>query len=94
MCHTRELAFQIKNEYDRFAKYMDNVRTSVFFGGVTYVLHVKSRFGYPAFPSPHCNAQCFSCRTLGCPALLHKYLPPQRCECASYPPLAMLPPVG
>lgn len=34
MCHTRELAFQIKNEYDRFSKYMDNVRTSVFFGGV------------------------------------------------------------
>lgn len=41
MCHTRELAFQIKNEYDRFAKYMDNVRTSVFFGGVTYVLSVN-----------------------------------------------------
>lgn len=34
MCHTRELAFQIKNEYARFSKYIPNVRTSVFYGGV------------------------------------------------------------
>lgn len=33
MCHTRELAYQIKNEYARFAKYMPDVRTSVFYGG-------------------------------------------------------------
>jgi len=33
LCHTRELAFQISKEYDRFAKYMSNVKTSVFFGG-------------------------------------------------------------
>ncbi|KAK9236590.1 P-loop containing nucleoside triphosphate hydrolase protein [Lipomyces kononenkoae] len=33
MCHTRELAYQIKNEYSRFAKYMPDVRTSVFYGG-------------------------------------------------------------
>lgn len=33
MCHTRELAFQIKNEYTRFAKYMPEVRVSTFFGG-------------------------------------------------------------
>ncbi|KNC80643.1 spliceosome RNA helicase BAT1 [Sphaeroforma arctica JP610] len=34
MCHTRELAFQIKNEYERFSKYIEGVRTAVFFGGV------------------------------------------------------------
>jgi superfamily II DNA/RNA helicase len=28
LCHTRELAFQIQNEYDRFSKYMPDVRTS------------------------------------------------------------------
>ncbi len=35
MCHTRELAFQIKNEYTRFSKYMPEVRTAVFYGGVS-----------------------------------------------------------
>lgn len=34
LCHTRELAFQIKNEYARFSKYMPDVRTAVFYGGV------------------------------------------------------------
>lgn len=33
MCHTRELAYQIKNEYARFSKYMPSVRTAVFYGG-------------------------------------------------------------
>ncbi|KAF8320075.1 P-loop containing nucleoside triphosphate hydrolase protein [Clavulina sp. PMI_390] len=33
LCHTRELAYQIKNEYARFSKYMPDVRTSVFYGG-------------------------------------------------------------
>jgi ATP-dependent RNA helicase UAP56/SUB2 len=33
MCHTRELAFQIKNEYARFSKYLPDVKTSVFYGG-------------------------------------------------------------
>lgn len=34
MCHTRELAFQISKEYERFSKYMTSVRVSVFFGGM------------------------------------------------------------
>lgn len=34
LCHTRELAFQIKNEYNRFAKFLPGVKTSVFYGGV------------------------------------------------------------
>jgi len=33
MCHTRELAFQIRNEYSRFTKYMPEVKTAVFYGG-------------------------------------------------------------
>jgi ATP-dependent RNA helicase UAP56/SUB2 len=35
LCHTRELAFQIKNEYMRFAKFMPDVKTAVFYGGVS-----------------------------------------------------------
>jgi len=34
MCHARELAYQIRKEYDRFRKYMDGVTTEVFFGGM------------------------------------------------------------
>lgn len=33
MCHTRELAFQIKNEYNRFAKFLPDVKVGVFYGG-------------------------------------------------------------
>ncbi|KAJ3348023.1 Suppressor of the cold-sensitive snRNP biogenesis mutant brr1-1 [Entophlyctis luteolus] len=35
LCHTRELAFQIKNEYARFSKYMPDVKTGVFYGGTS-----------------------------------------------------------
>ena len=34
LCHTRELAFQISREYERFRKYMQTVKVSVFFGGL------------------------------------------------------------
>lgn len=34
MCHTRELAFQISKEYERFCKYQPNIKVGVFFGGV------------------------------------------------------------
>ncbi|XP_065916782.1 spliceosome RNA helicase DDX39B-like [Dysidea avara] len=34
LCHTRELAFQIYKEYERFSKYFEGIRTSVFFGGI------------------------------------------------------------
>lgn len=33
LCHTRELAYQIRNEYARFSKYLPEVRTSVVYGG-------------------------------------------------------------
>lgn len=34
LCHTRELAFQIRSEYARFSKYMPDVNTAVFYGGM------------------------------------------------------------
>merc|ERR1711872_930044 len=35
LCHTRELAFQISKEYERFSKYMSAIKVSVFFGGIS-----------------------------------------------------------
>merc|ERR1711933_72845 len=34
ICHTRELAYQIKHEFDRFAKYFQDVKTGVVYGGM------------------------------------------------------------
>jgi ATP-dependent RNA helicase UAP56/SUB2 len=34
LCHTRELAYQICAEFDRFRKYLTHIRTHVFYGGV------------------------------------------------------------
>jgi len=34
MCHTRELAYQIAKEYERFSKYMTALKVGVFFGGL------------------------------------------------------------
>ena len=34
LCHTRELAFQICHEFDRFKKYLPQVKTAVFYGGI------------------------------------------------------------
>ena len=34
LCHTRELAFQISTEYERFSKYMNSIKIAVFFGGL------------------------------------------------------------
>jgi len=34
LCHTRELAFQICHEFDRFKTYLPNVKTAVMFGGI------------------------------------------------------------
>jgi len=35
MCHTRELAFQISKEYERFSKFLPNAKVGVFFGGLS-----------------------------------------------------------
>merc|ERR1711935_790399 len=34
ICHTRELAYQIKHEFDRFSKYFADVKTMVVYGGI------------------------------------------------------------
>jgi len=41
LSHTRELAFQIKNEFDRFSKHMDNVQVNVVYGGVDRKKDIK-----------------------------------------------------
>ena len=41
LTHTRELAFQIKKEFDRFQKYFDGLRTEVIYGGVPKKDHIK-----------------------------------------------------
>lgn len=35
LCHTRELAFQISKEFERFGKYIPGVNVGVFFGGLS-----------------------------------------------------------
>jgi ATP-dependent RNA helicase UAP56/SUB2 len=50
MCHTRELAYQIKNEYARFSKYLPDVKTAVFYGGTPMAKDVellKNKETYP-----------------------------------------------
>jgi ATP-dependent RNA helicase UAP56/SUB2 len=39
LCHTRELAYQICHEFDRFKKYMPTVKTAVFYGGIPVQTH-------------------------------------------------------
>jgi len=37
LCHTRELAFQICKEFERFKRHMSNIKVEVFYGGVPIV---------------------------------------------------------
>jgi ATP-dependent RNA helicase UAP56/SUB2 len=39
LCHTRELAFQIQKEYERFSKYLPDVKSRVFYGGAPKLIH-------------------------------------------------------
>ena len=34
LAHARELAFQISRDYEKFSKYMNNIQSAVFFGGM------------------------------------------------------------
>jgi len=45
LCHTRELAFQIRAEFERFKKYLPKVKTAVFYGGVSIQTHKDSLKG-------------------------------------------------
>ena len=49
LCHTRELAYQIQKEYERFAKYLPDVKSRVFYGGV----NVKTDMEALANEKPH-----------------------------------------
>jgi len=51
MCHTRELAFQIKNEYARFTKYMPEVKTAVFYGGTDIKENEKMLSNKETYPN-------------------------------------------
>jgi len=42
LCHTRELAFQIQREYTRFAKYLPNAKSAVFYGGVNIKTNIET----------------------------------------------------
>jgi len=39
LCHTRELAFQISHEYERFSKYLPDVKSAVIYGGTPIKAH-------------------------------------------------------
>jgi ATP-dependent RNA helicase UAP56/SUB2 len=49
LCHTRELAYQIQKEYERFSKYLPDIKSRVFFGGVP----VKTDMEALANEKPH-----------------------------------------
>uniref|UniRef100_A0A7S4BLM4 RNA helicase n=1 Tax=Chrysotila carterae TaxID=13221 RepID=A0A7S4BLM4_CHRCT len=41
LCHTRELAYQICNEFERFSRYLPDVKTKVFYGGISVQEHKR-----------------------------------------------------
>ena len=41
LCHTRELAYQISNEFERFSRYLPDVKAKVFYGGVPVAEHKR-----------------------------------------------------
>lgn len=51
MCHTRELAYQIKNEYARFSKYLPGVKTAVFYGGTPIQKDVEQLSNKDTYPN-------------------------------------------
>ena len=51
MCHTRELAYQIKNEYARFSKYLPDVKTAVFYGGTPMAKDIELLSNKDAHPN-------------------------------------------
>ncbi|KAL6140166.1 hypothetical protein ACLB2K_058467 [Fragaria x ananassa] len=39
LCHTRELAYQICHEFERFSTYLPELKVAVFYGGVSIKVH-------------------------------------------------------
>ncbi|CAL5220705.1 g2761 [Coccomyxa viridis] len=55
ICHTRELAYQICHEFERFSTYMPNVRVGNFFGGLpikTQIEQLKSNTPHAVVGTP------------------------------------------
>lgn len=48
LCHTRELAFQIQKEYERFSKYLPEIKSKVFYGGI----NIKEDITYLSTTTP------------------------------------------
>lgn len=58
MCHTRELAFQISKEYERFSKYMPSVKVRHLWarpGALSSVAWLTSALAQPAFTKLGCS---------------------------------------
>ncbi|VAH11772.1 unnamed protein product [Triticum turgidum subsp. durum] len=49
LCHTRELAYQICNEFERFSKFLPELKVAVFYGGV----HIKKHQDLLKNDCPH-----------------------------------------
>ncbi|RZC53776.1 hypothetical protein C5167_012622 [Papaver somniferum] len=49
LCHTRELAYQICHEFERFSTYLTDIKVAVFYGGV----HIKSHKDLLKNECPH-----------------------------------------
>ncbi|KAE8787677.1 DEAD-box ATP-dependent RNA helicase 15 [Hordeum vulgare] len=49
LCHTRELAYQICHEFERFSKYLSETKVAVFYGGV----HIKKHKDLLKNECPH-----------------------------------------
>lgn len=49
LCHTRELAYQICNEFERFSKFLPELKVAVFYGGV----HIKKHKDLLKNDCPH-----------------------------------------
>ncbi|MQM04608.1 hypothetical protein Taro_037411 [Colocasia esculenta] len=49
LCHTRELAYQICHEFERFSKYLSDLKVAVFYGGV----HIKKHKDLLKNECPH-----------------------------------------
>nr|GFA17788.1 DEAD-box ATP-dependent RNA helicase 56 [Tanacetum cinerariifolium] len=39
LCHTRELSYQICNDFERFSRYLPGLKVDVFYGGVNIKIH-------------------------------------------------------
>uniref|UniRef100_A0A2C9UZW9 RNA helicase n=2 Tax=Manihot esculenta TaxID=3983 RepID=A0A2C9UZW9_MANES len=55
LCHTRELAYQICHEFERFSTYLPDIKVAVFYGGVHIKVHkdiLKNEFPHIVVGTP------------------------------------------